>query len=141
MGYTYKYLVGVLPTGDKDTQSFYLSYYVDETTDKDKTFISELGSLSIMRDGTGFFGTDNDGKSANATIASRVGYEYDSDEDSQGSSCGYTDKNAKVDSKGKTSCNAIAYLTVRGTLVGTLRKEKGLYVMRYSDGTFSILGI
>lgn len=141
MGYTYKYLVGVLPTGDKDTQSFYLSYYVDETTDKDKTFISELGSLSIMRDGTGFFGTDNDGKSANATIASRVGYEYDSDEDSQGSSCGYTDKNAKVDSKGKTSCNAIAYLTVRGTLVGTLRKEKGLYVMRYSDGDFSILGI
>src|SRR5690554_3073528 len=141
MGYTYKYLVGVLPTGDKDTQSFYLSYYVDETTDKDKTFISELGSLSIMRNGTGFFGTDNDGKSANATIASRVGYEYDSDEDSQGSSCGYTDKNAKVDSKGKTSCDAIAYLTVRGKLVGTLRKEKGLYVMRYSDGTFSILGI
>lgn len=144
MGYNYKYLVGVLPSGDKDTQSLYFSYYVDETTDKDvknKTFINELGSLSVMRDGTGFFGVKHDDKFANATIASRVGYEFDSDEDSSVSGCGYTDKKAKVDDEGKTSCNAVAYLTVRGSLVGTLRKEKGLYVMRYSDGTFSILGI
>src|SRR5690554_4836256 len=144
MGYNYKYLVGVLPSGDKDTQSLYFSYYVDETTDKDvknKTFINELGSLSVMRDGTGFFGAKHDDKSANATIASRVGYEFDSDEGSSVSGCGYTDKKAKVDGEGKTSCNAVAYLTVRGSLVGTLRKENGLYVMRYGDGTFSILGI
>lgn len=144
MGYNYKYLVGVLPSGDKDTQSLYFSYYVDETTDKDvknKTFINELGSLSVMRDGTGFFGAKHDDKSANATIASRVGYEFDSNEDSSVSGCGYTDKKAKVDDDGKTSCNAVAYLTVRGSLVGTLRKENGLYVMRYGDGTFSILGI
>lgn len=137
MGYNYKYLVGVLPTGDKDTQSFYFSYYVDENTDKDnKTFISELGSLSIMRDGTKFFGADNDGKSANATIASRVDYEID---ETSTEVCGYT--NADLNGAKADTCKAIAYLTVRGKLVGTLRKENGLYVMRYGDGTFSILGI
>src|SRR5690554_5905444 len=80
MGYDYKYLVSVLPSGDKNTQSFYFSYFVNEITDeKDKTkfSISELGSLSIMRDGTKFFGAEGEGKSANATIASRVDYEID----------------------------------------------------------------
>src|SRR5690554_1445131 len=139
MGYDYKYLVSVLPSGDKNTQSFYFSYFVNEITDeKDKTkfSISELGSLSVMRDGTKFFGAEGEGKSANATIASRVDYEID---ETSTEVCGYTNadnKGAKDD-----TCKAIAYLTVRGKLVGTLRKEKGLYVMRYSDGTFSILGI
>src|SRR5690554_4894490 len=141
MGYDYKYLVSVLPSGDKNTQSLYFSYFVNEneiTDEKDKTkfSISELGSLSVMRDGTKFFGAEGEGNSANATIASRVDYEID---DTSTEVCGYTNadnKGAKVD-----TCKAIAYLTVRGKLVGTLRKEKGLYVMRYSDGTFSILGI
>lgn len=140
MGYDYKYLVSVLPSGDKNTQSFYFSYFVNEITDeKDKTkfSISELGSLSVMRDGTKFFGAEGEGK-ANATIASRVDYEID---ETSTEVCGYTNadnKGAKDD-----TCKAIAYLTVRGKLVGTLRKENGLYVMRYSDGdgTFSILGI
>src|SRR5690554_5071919 len=125
----------------KNTQSFYFSYFVNEITDeKDKTkfSISELGSLSVMRDGTKFFGAEGEGKSANATIASRVDYEID---ETSTEVCGYTNadnKGAKDD-----TCKAIAYLTVRGKLVGTLRKENGLYVMRYSDGdgTFSILGI
>src|SRR5690554_6396701 len=139
MGYDYKYLVSVLPSGDKIAQSLYSSYFVNEITDeKDKTkfSISELGSLSVMRGGTKFFGAEGEGKSANATIASRVDYEID---DTSTEVCGYTNadnKGAKVD-----TCKAIAYLTVRGKLVGTLRKENGLYVMRYSDGTFSILGI
>ncbi len=136
-GYNYEYLVDVLPMGPKDTQSFYFSYFVNEYTKADgtKSFISELGSLSIIREGTSLFGLEA-GSTVNATLASRVDYEIDK---TSTDLCGYT-KVVEKGAKAKT-CNAIAYLTVRGKLVGTLRKENGLYVMRYSDGTFSILGI
>lgn len=133
MGYNYEYLVDVLPSG-KDVESLYLSYFVNEyNDDNDKSYINELGSLSILRQGTELLGKD---AIANATIGSNVDYEIDTDENSSASGCGYTNLGA-VDK----TCSAIAYLSVRGDLVGTLREENGLYVMRYSDGTFSILGI
>lgn len=133
MGYNYQYLVDVLPSG-KDVESFYFSYFVNEygNADGTKSYINELGSLSMLRKGTELLGTD---AIANATIGGRVDYEIDTDPNNT-NGCGYTNLGA-VDK----TCSAIAYLTVRGKLVGTLRKEKGLYVMRYSDGTFSILGI
>lgn len=133
MGYNYQYLVDVLPSG-KDVESLYLSYFVNEynNAEGDKSYINELGSLSLLRKGTELLGTD---AIANATIGGRVDYEIDPSNPG-GKGCGYTNLGA-VDK----TCNTIAYLTVRGKLVGTLRKEKGLYVMRYSDGTFSILGI
>lgn len=132
MGYKYDYLVDVLPMG-KNAQSFYFSYFVNDYLAADGTTkkINELGSLSIIREGTKLFGLQN-GETVNATLASRVDYAVNP---SSVNGCGYTNSASKAD-----NCNAIAYLTVRGKLVGTLRKEKSVYVMRYSDGTYSILG-
>jgi hypothetical protein len=49
--------------------------------------------------------------------------------------CGY---NA---SQGAKDCKEIGYITFRGALVAVVREERaGVYVVRYSDGTFSILG-
>ena len=133
MGYKYKYLVDVLPMGEKDTQSFYFAYSVKEFTDADgsKTFVEELGSLSIIRAGTKLFQLE-EGKTVNGTLASRVDYEIDKD---VVNNCGYSGHQVKT-----KSCNAIAYLTVRGKLLGVLREENGAYVMRYSDGTWSLIG-
>ena len=133
MGYKYKYLVDVLPMGEKDTQSFYFAYSVKEFTDADgsKTFVEELGSLSVIRAGTKLFQLE-EGKTVNGTLASRVDYEIDKD---VVNNCGYSGHQVKT-----KSCNAIAYLTVRGKLVGVLREEHGAYVMRYSDGTWSLIG-
>src|SRR5690554_2954930 len=133
MGYKYKYLVDVLPMGEKDTQSFYFAYSVKEFTDADgsKAFVEELGSLSIIRAGTKLFQLE-EGKTVNGTLASRVDYEIDKD---VVNNCGYSGHQVKT-----KSCNAIAYLTVRGKLVGVLREENGAYVMRYSDGTWSLIG-
>ena len=133
MGYKYKYLVDVLPMGEKDTQSFYFAYSVKEFTDADgsKAFVEELGSLSIIRAGTKLFQLE-EGKTVNGTLASRVDYEIDKD---VVNNCGYSGHQVKT-----KSCNAIAYLTVRGKLLGVLREENGAYVMRYSDGTWSLIG-
>src|SRR5690554_5940497 len=133
MGYKYKYLVDVLPMGEKDTQSFYFAYSVKEFTDADgsKAFVEELGSLSIIRAGTKLFQLE-EGKTVNGTLASRVDYEIDKD---VVNNCGYSGHQMKT-----KSCNAIAYLTVRGKLLGVLREENGAYVMRYSDGTWSLIG-
>src|SRR5690554_3577765 len=133
MGYKYKFLYDVLPMGEKDTQSFYFAYSVKEFTDADgsKAFVEELGSLSIIRAGTKLFQLE-EGKTVNGTLASRVDYEIDKD---VVNNCGYSGHQMKT-----KSCNAIAYLTVRGKLVGVLREENGAYVMRYSDGTWSLIG-
>ena len=38
-------------------------------------------------------------------------------------------------------CDAIAYFTFRGLVTGSLREERdGVYVIRYIDGSFQILG-
>src|SRR5690554_6948227 len=133
MGYKYKFLYDVWPMGEKDTQSFYFAYSVKEFTDADgsKAFVEELGSLSIIRAGTKLFQLE-EGKTVNGTLASRVDYEIDKD---VVNNCGYSGHQVKT-----KSCNAIAYLTVRGKLVGVLREEHGAYVMRYSDGTWSLIG-
>lgn len=134
VGYDYQYLVDVLPIGEK-AQSIYLSYFVNESTDADsKRLISELGGLSILRSGTSVFGAEKG--AVGLTVGSRVGYSIDT---SKSELCGYTSQQESGLTTDK--CNAVAYLAFRGSLVAVIRQErKGVYVARFSDGDFIILG-
>lgn len=133
LGLDYDYLVDILPTGQR-AQSIYLSYYVRESAGAagKPNYVTELGALSLFRGGVKMFTNTTQGESIGVTLATRVDYDLDA---ASTLGCGY---NA---SQGAKDCNEIGYLTFRGSLVAVVREERpGAYVVRYSDGTFSILG-
>ena len=46
-----------------------------------------------------------------------------------------------TDADSNDGCEAVAYLTVRGALVGTIREEReNVFVARFVDGTWMIIG-
>lgn len=54
--------------------------------------------------------------------------------------CGFFERGKKTEAG--ENCAAIAYLTFRGFVTGTLREERdGSYVIRYIDGTWQVLGV
>lgn len=133
LGLDYDYLVDILPTGIR-AQSIYLSYFVRESAGADgkPNYVTELGALSLFRGGVKLFTNKPEGESIGTTLATRVDYDLDA---SSALGCGY---NA---SQGAKDCKEIGYITFRGALVAVVREERaGVYVVRYSDGTFSILG-
>lgn len=135
-GYDYDYLVDVLPTGTR-AQSLYLSYLVRDLGGQgDKRFFTELGSLIVFRGGVKLFTDDEKGESIGVTLASRVDYEL-----GDGSTpCGYANRDQLV--AVADSCDAVGYITFRNALVAVIREEReGVYVARFSDGSFILLGV
>jgi hypothetical protein len=54
--------------------------------------------------------------------------------------CGFFARGAET--QAGEDCDAIAYLTFRGLVTGSLREERdGAYVIRYIDGTWQVLGV
>lgn len=72
-----------------------------------------------------------------AGIGSNVSYQSDTDVTDE--KCGFFARG--TDPTVGEKCDAIAYFTFRGLVTGSLREERdGVYVIRYIDGSFQILG-
>lgn len=140
VGYDYDWLVEILPAGLR-AQSLYLSYLVtagnvrdEDDLEKFHSFSYELGSLVVYRGGVKLFTDNPDGESIGMTIATLVDYELGDD----AQPCGVINRK---DQTATGQCNAIGYLTYRNAIVGVIREERdGIYVVRFSDGQFLVLG-
>ena len=54
--------------------------------------------------------------------------------------CGYANRDQLV--AVTDSCDAVGYITFRNALVAVIREERpGVYVARFSDGSFILLGV
>lgn len=129
-GYDYKYLIGVVPTGLK-TKSLYLAYQVKKKLDSNSNPLTvELGSLLIFNGKNVVAGKDS--------IAVQIASDVNFSEGATHKTCGLYQHGRLIS---KDDCTAIAYLTYRGALMATVREERpGIYVARYLDGSFIILG-
>ncbi len=139
VGYDYDYLVDVLPTGER-AQSLYLSYLTRLSAatrdDEDIIVATELGALVVFRGGVTLLGNDS-GENIGMQIASRVEYQRDKDADDASGACGLINRKETV----AKDCDALAYINFRGALVGIIREEQdGVYVARFADGEFMVLG-
>jgi len=134
--------LGVVAGGD--AQGFYVELSVSEEQISDgegglKTIEVERGYWLISRSNVSMGGTD---QSVLAQIATRTEYTQGNDE----TACGFNDRDklsaaAPTDATSNDGCEAVAYLTVRGALVGTIREEReNVFVARFIDGTWMIIG-
>ena len=136
-GYDYDYLVDVLPTGSR-AQSLYLAYAVGESQLQNEdgsssAYAYELSDLIIFRGGVTLFTGDDSGESIGFYSSSDVQYGLDGTEQP----CGIINR----DESDAADCDAVGYVTYRNSLVGVVREERdGIYVVRFSDGQFIILG-
>ncbi|ASP39997.1 hypothetical protein CHH28_15525 [Bacterioplanes sanyensis] len=138
-GYDYDYLVDILPTGER-AQSLYLSYLTRLSSatrdDQDITVATELGALVVFRGGVTLLG-NADGESIGVSIASRVEYERDDNADEATGACGLINRSELL----AKDCDAVAYISYRNVLLGVIREEQnGVYVARFADGEFLVLG-
>ncbi|HBS42204.1 MAG TPA: hypothetical protein DEA26_05955 [Oceanospirillales bacterium] len=127
-GYDYDYLVSSVAAGE-DAQSFTVGYSI--TYDEETGFNAEIGTLVVYRSGVTMFGGN---ESIGLASTSRVEYELGND----APSCGAYNRDENVSTG---DCEAVAYLTYRGTLMATIREEReGVYIVRFVDGTWTMLG-
>ena len=127
-GYDYDYLVSSVAAGE-DAQSFTVGYSIEY--DEESNFNVELGSLVVYRTGVTLFGGN---ESIGLASTSRVEYEVGEDTPS----CGAYNRDENV---ATGDCEAVAYLTYRGSLLATVREERdGVYIVRFVDGTWTMLG-
>lgn len=138
-GYDYDYLVDILPTGSR-AQSLYLAYAVGQ--DSSGSFGYEFADLIVFRGGVTLFSSDSSGQSIGLVASGDVSYglEYQGDDDPAPAAepaCGVINRKEAV----TYDCDAVGYLIFRNSLVGVIREERdGIYVVRFSDGQFVILG-
>jgi len=127
--------LGVVAGGD--AQGFRVEYAVSEeeiTNDDGGLDVIEVerGNWLISRSNVSLGGSE---QSVLANIATRTEYTQGSAEEA----CGLNDRDKLSSAEG--SCDAVAYLTVRGSLVGTIREEReDVFVVRFVDGTWMIIG-
>lgn len=135
----------ILASGD-EVESFYLSFKTDSQGNELGEFIFNWQGAQFVDDGSGGkklqdYDANNSAESESLlfNVSSDVFYSEPDDETTPDElrKCGYL-------FSGKSSeqaCNAIAYLTFRGLVTGTVREERpGVYVARYIDGSWQIIG-
>lgn len=128
-GYSYQFLNGVIPAGLK-TKSLYLAYLVKKKLNDGKKMRVELGSLFIFN--------GKDAIAGNNSIAVQLASDVEFSEGNTHKACGLYQHGKLIS---KDDCTAVAYLSYRGALMATVREERpGIYVARYLDGSFIILG-
>ncbi|WP_420590852.1 hypothetical protein [Bacterioplanoides sp.] len=131
-GYKYDGIVGILPTG-VNAQSFYVAYQAGFNTGNEVR-PEELGSLAIFRGGVTLAGKDS-AEGIGLFATSEANYDL-TEADSGVKACGVVNRKMNV-----VDCDAVAYIGVKGTLLGVVREErKGVYVARFINGDFVILG-
>lgn len=126
--------LGVVVGGD--AQGFAVEFAVSEeqvANAEGGTDIIEVerGAWKVSRSNVAMGGTD---QSVLAQISTRTEYTQGTEEEA----CGVNDRDKLSSAEG---CEAVAYLTVRGALVGTIREEReNVFVARFVDGTWMIIG-
>ena len=128
-----------MPTGLR-AQGLYLAYavgttgFVDPDSDETINYGFEIADLIVFRGGVTLLGNSS-GESIGLTISANA--EYAIDENGEQQPCGVINrKELRVN-----SCEAVGYLTFRNSLIGVIREERdGVYVVRFIDGQFLILG-
>ena len=119
-----------------DSQGFNLEYIVSQedvvsSEGVAETIEIEQGGWTIYRSGVTLGGQE---QSVLASVVSRVEYPQGDQE----LACGVNDRD-KLSSAG--NCDAVAYLTFRGSLVATIREERpNVFVARFVDGSWMVLG-
>jgi len=134
---SYDFLSDAIGVGvGANAQAFVVEYAVTEEelaneNDELETIEIERGAWTVYRSGVTLGG---DEQSVLSHIITRTEYTQGGTEEA----CGLNDRD-KLSSAG--DCDAVAYLTVRGSLVGTIREERdGVFVARFVDGTWMIIG-
>lgn len=124
------YFVEQVPIGN-DAQYIKLQYVV--TKDENLDFYVEVGTFVIFRSDV-VLSEASGPESAAALISTRVEYP----EGDQQFGCGIQGRDELV---AGDSCEALAYLRIRGALVGTVREERpNVFVVRFVDGSWMVLG-
>ena len=121
-------------------QSLYISYatgtteVVDPDSEDIQTYGYEYGTLLVFRAGVTLLGSES-GEGVTMSVFSDVDYAIDPDADDY--ACGVINRQELT----VNTCEAVAYLTFRNALIGVIREERdGVYVVRFIDGRFLILG-
>lgn len=131
-----------IAAGD-NTESYYIAYKTTDTGDETGAFIFNWqGAQLVDGDNNSKVLQDYDPSNANPednflfNLGSDVAYGQGEAKDDE-LRCGLL---ARGDSS-EVSCDAIAYLTFRGFVTGTIREERpGVFVARFVDGSWQILG-
>lgn len=119
-----------------DAQAFIFEYAVTEEElesggEVSSTVEVERGAWTVYRTGVTLGGEE---QSVLSRIITRTEYTQGTEEEA----CGVNDRDKLSSAEG---CEAVAYLTVRGALVGTIREEReNVFVARFVDGTWMIIG-
>tara|TARA_B100001109_G_scaffold255885_1_gene262190 strand:- start:24264 stop:27323 length:3060 start_codon:yes stop_codon:yes gene_type:complete len=139
-GYDYEYIVGGIQLAGERAQSLYISYatgtteVVDPDSEDIQTYGYEYGTLLVFRAGVTLLGSES-GEGVTMSVFSDVDYAIDPDADDY--ACGVINRQELT----VNTCEAVAYLTFRNALIGVIREERdGVYVVRFIDGRFLILG-
>lgn len=124
------YFVEDVPVGS-DAQ--FIKFQYAATKDENLNFNVEVGTFVIYRSNVVL--TEASGEESVAGLLStRVEYP----EGDQNFGCGVLSRDELV---AGDRCDALAYLRVRGALVGTVREERdGVFVARFVDGSWMVLG-
>jgi hypothetical protein len=139
-----------IAAGD-NTESYYISYKTTDTGDETGSFIFNWHGAQLI-DGVA-------AESPAGTFTDKVLQDYDPSNSAAednflfnlGSDVAYdqgeatpTDVRCGIFSRGEpsdVSCDAIAYLTFRGFVTGSIREERpGVFVARFLDGSWQIVG-
>jgi hypothetical protein len=125
-----------------DSESYSISYRTDAEGTESGEYVMAWAGVHFVDGAPGtqvMQKTDNEElkEGVFAGIGSNVSYTQDSD---------VTDKKCGIFGRGNEptageKCDSIAYFTFRGLVTGSLREERdGVYVIRYIDGSWQILG-
>lgn len=136
VNFAYKYqpsaFIGTTLRGGKDAQSFRIAYRSGLASNGPN---EEIGSLLVYRGNVVLAGKDA-AVPVGLFAISEVNYEAANATDKVVSPCSVVNRKIKM-----KSCDAIAYLGYRGTLLAAVREErKGVFVARFINGDFVILG-
>ena len=128
-GYDYQYLIDIVPTGE-NAQSFYIAY---QAGFGEQAAPEELGSFLIFRGGVSINGADAQSIGVFATSVA----EYQLTEADTGiTACGAVNRDYNV-----VSCDILAYLGYKGSLLAIVREERDdVHVARFINGEFILLG-
>lgn len=125
-----------------DSESYSISYRTNADGSESGEYVMAWAGVHFVDGAPGaqvMKRTDNEDlkEGVFAGIGSNVRYTPDSDVTDK--KCGFFARGNEPTAGEK--CDAIAYFTFRGLVTGSLREERdGVYVIRYIDGSFQILG-
>jgi hypothetical protein len=114
-------------------------HFVDGPIDGEK--VMQRTSDDNLKEGVvAGVGSNVDYRSYSKREKENLGLSDDDIDQLEKNTCGFFERGKKTEAG--ENCSAVAYLTFRGFVTGTLREESdGSYVIRYIDGSWQVLGV